>query len=102
MMTWMRPQVEIVSTGSMEIAVRDDAEALARIIALPPGERLAALASMNGIREGDAAGFAFIKQIHEKGDGFRLHLDDPRYAAGLARLVAADAWGQLRRDFMIG
>ena len=39
----------------MEIAVRDDAEALRRIIALSPGERLAALASINGIREGDDA-----------------------------------------------
>ena len=55
MMAWGRPQVEFVSTGSMEIAVRDDAEALRRIIALSPGERLAALASINGIREGDDA-----------------------------------------------
>lgn len=39
-----------------------------------------------------------LRQIHEQGDGFRVTLDDPRYAPALKRLVDADAWGQLRRD----
>jgi uncharacterized protein YjaZ len=39
-----------------------------------------------------------LRQIHEQGDGFRVGVDDPRYPAALARLVKADAWGQLKRE----
>jgi uncharacterized protein YjaZ len=39
-----------------------------------------------------------LRQIHERGDGFRVGADDPRYSAALKRLVDADAWGQLKRD----
>jgi uncharacterized protein YjaZ len=88
--------VELTTAAEMEIAVRDDAKALARLLELPASERWPAMAAMNGIGESDASGIAFLKQIHEQGDGFRVGIDDPRHAEGLARLVQADAWGQLR------
>jgi uncharacterized protein YjaZ len=92
----MMGDVELTTAAEMEIAVRDDAEALARILELPASERWPAMAAMNGMEESDTSGLAFLKQIHEQGDGFRVGIDDPRHAEGLARLVEADAWGQLR------
>jgi uncharacterized protein YjaZ len=88
--------VELTTAEEMEIAVRDDAEALAKILELSTSERWPAMAAMNGIEASDASGLAFLKQIHEQGDGFRVGIGDPRQLEGLARLVEADAWGQLR------
>ncbi len=97
-MAWRPAAIDIAATGAMEIVVRDDAEALGRVIALPPSERLAALAEMAGAVEDDAGTLAFLRQIHEQGDGFRLGRVDPHHRQGLDRLVAADAWGGLRRQ----
>jgi uncharacterized protein YjaZ len=82
----------------MEIAVRHDAEAMRRLLALPVAERFEALAAMRGLAPGDDAGRAFLRRIHEHGDGFRAGVDDPRYLPALERLIAADAWGQVERD----
>jgi uncharacterized protein YjaZ len=82
----------------VDIVVRDDAEAMRRLLRLPVAERFDALASMRGLAENDAGGRAFLRRIHEQGDGFRVDVDDPRYAPALERLIAADAWGQVDRD----
>lgn len=82
----------------MEIVVRDDAGPMRRLLRLPVAERFDALAAMRGLAEDDAGGRAFLRRIHEEGDGFRTDVDDPRYPAALERLVAADAWGQVERD----
>lgn len=86
------------TSGQMEIVVHDDAPALAKLFKLPVSKRLGALAAIRGISEFDEPAMKQLKQIHERGDGFRVGADDPRYPAALARLVAADAWGQLKRD----
>ena len=62
--------VALTTDGQIEIDVRDDVSAQARLLTLPVSARLEALAEPNG----------------------------PRYAPALERLVAADSWGQLRRD----
>jgi uncharacterized protein YjaZ len=82
----------------MEIAVRDDAEAMRRLLRLPVAERFDALAAMRGLAADDEGGRAFLRQIHEQGDGFRVGVDDPRCLPALERLIAADAWGQVDRD----
>ena len=89
----------VLTTGEqMEIVVHDDAPALAKLFKLPVAKRLGALAQIRGISEFDEPAMKQLKQIHELGDGFRVGMDDPRYPAALARLVEADAWGQLRRE----
>jgi uncharacterized protein YjaZ len=89
----------VISTGDhMEIDVRDDASALARLLTLPVSARLEALAEINGVSAFDERRMTRLKQIHEHGDGFRVNIEDPRYAPALTRLVEADAWGQLRRE----
>jgi uncharacterized protein YjaZ len=82
----------------MEIAVHHDAEAMRQLLSMPASERFEALAAMRGLDPGDDAGRAFLRRIHEQGDGFRVDADDPRYAPALERLIAADAWGQVERD----
>jgi uncharacterized protein YjaZ len=89
----------LISTGDhIEIDVRDDAGALERLLTLPASARLEALAEISGISAFDEQRMTRLKQIHEQGDGFRVNVDDPRYAPALKRLVEADAWGQLRRE----
>jgi uncharacterized protein YjaZ len=89
----------VLTTGErMEIVVHEDAAALAKLFSLPVAKRLGALAQMRGVSEFDEPAMKQLRQIHERGDGFRVGVDDPRYPVALARLVAADAWGQLRRD----
>jgi uncharacterized protein YjaZ len=82
----------------MEFVVHDDAPALQRLFTLPVQARLDALAAMRGVSSFDTAGMEMLREIHEKGDGFRVHVDDPRYPAAVDRLVKADAWGQIKRD----
>jgi hypothetical protein len=90
---------EVLTTeDQIEIDVHDDAPALARLLTLPVEARLEALAELNGISAFDQRGMSRLKDVHESGDGFRVHVDDPRYAPALQRLVEADAWGQLRRE----
>ncbi len=87
------------STGEdLEIAVRDDAAALARLFTLPVAARMEALAELSGVSAFDERAMARLKQIHVNGDGFRVEVDDARYPEALQRLVAADAWGELRRS----
>ena len=50
-------------------------------------------AAMRGISAFDEAPMALLKQIHEQGDGFRVHVDDLRYLPALQQLIAVDAWG---------
>lgn len=88
----------ITTDGQIEIDVRDDAAALARLLALPVSARLEALAEMNGVSSFDGGAMARLQQTHESGDGFRVNVDDPRFAPALQRLVDADAWGQLRHQ----
>ena len=89
----------VLTTGEqMEIVVHDDAAALANLFKLPVAKRLGALAQIRGISEFDEPAMKQLRQIHEQGDGFRVAVDDPRFPAALARLVEADAWGQLRRE----
>jgi uncharacterized protein YjaZ len=89
----------MMTTGDqIEIDVRNDAAAMTRLFTLPAPARLNALAEMRGISAFDEQPFAQLKQIHEHGDGFRVNVDDPRYPGALKRLIAADAWGQLRRE----
>lgn len=87
----------ITTDDAMEIDVRDDAASLAGLFTLPVSARLDALAEMQGISSFNEAAMARLRHTHEKGDGFRLDVDDPRYAEALQRLVDADAWGELRR-----
>ena len=82
----------------MEIAVRDDAVAMRRLLRLPVAGRFEALAAVRGLAPDDEGGRAFLRQIHEHGDGFRAGVDDPRYAPALERLIDAGAWGQVDRD----
>ena len=88
----------ITTEDQIEIDVRDDSVALARLFTLPVGARLEALAEMNGVSSFDGSAMARLRQTHEQGDGFRVNVDDPRYPEALQRLVDADAWGQLRRQ----
>ena len=88
----------LTTSGQMEIVVHDDAAAMSKLLKLPVAKRLGALATMRGISEFDEPAMKQLRQIHERGDGFRVGVDDPRYPAALARLIEADAWGQLKRD----
>jgi uncharacterized protein YjaZ len=88
----------LTTDDQIEIDVRDDGAAMTRLFTMPAPARLDALAKMRGISLFDEGAMSFLKQIHEKGDGFRVHVDDPRYAPALQRLIDADAWGQLRRE----
>ena len=88
----------ITSDDQIEIDVRDDAAALSRLFTLPVSARLEALAEIHGISSFDEAAMARLRHTHESGDGFRVNVDDPRYAEALRRLVDADAWGQLRHQ----
>ncbi|HEY0831505.1 MAG TPA: DUF2268 domain-containing putative Zn-dependent protease [Candidatus Dormibacteraeota bacterium] len=88
----------MTTDDQIEIDVHDDAAALARILALPSPARLDALAAMQGLSTFDQVAMTRLRQTHETGDGFRVNVDDPRYAPALQRLVDADAWGQIRRD----
>jgi uncharacterized protein YjaZ len=88
----------LTTDDQIEIDVRDDSAALARLFTLPAPARLDALAAIRGFSAFDEAQMNMLRQIHEKGDGFRVHVDDPRYAPALQRLVDAGAWGQLRRE----
>ena len=88
----------LTTEDSLEIVVHDDAAAMKQLLAMPVSRRLSALAAMRGISEFDEPAMKMLRQIHERGDGFRVGLDDARYTPALARLVQADAWGQLRRD----
>jgi len=88
----------LTTDEQIEIDVQDDAAALRRLLTLPVIARLEALAEMQGTSSFDGAAMARLRQVHETGDGFRVNVDDPRYAPALQRLVEADAWGQLRRD----
>jgi uncharacterized protein YjaZ len=91
--------VAILTTDDqIEIDVHDDAAAMTHLFALPAPARLDALAAMRGISAFDEQPFMQLKQIHEHGDGFRVGVDDERYPVALKRLIAADAWGQLRRE----
>ena len=90
--------IVLSTSGQMEIVVHDDAPALAKLFKLPVSKRLGALAAMRGISEFDETAMKQLRQIHERGDGFRVGVDDARYPAALARLVEADAWGQLKGD----
>jgi len=90
--------VLMTTDDQIEIDVRDDAAAIARVLSLPVSARLEALAEMNGISAFDKTAMDRLRHTHERGDGFRVELDDPRYAPALQRLVEADAWGQLRRE----
>lgn len=82
----------------LEFVVRDDGPALARLFRLPVSARLDALAAIRGISSFDTAGMNLLREIHERGDGFRVEVDDPRYEAAVERLVRADAWGHIKRD----
>lgn len=88
----------ITTDDQIEIDVRDDTAALARLFTLPVPARLEALAEMQGISSFDERAMARLRQTHESGDGFRVNVDDPRFAPALQELVDADAWGQLRRQ----
>ena len=87
----------MTTDDQIEIDVHDDSARLARLLTLPAGARLEALAEIEGISAFDKTGMARLRQTHETGDGFRVHEDDPRFAPALQRLVDADAWGQVRR-----
>jgi len=84
----------------IEFAVHDDGPALQRLFTLPLQARLDALAAIRGISSFDTAGMELLRQIHEKGDGFRVEVDDPRYPAAVERLIKADAWGQIERELL--
>jgi uncharacterized protein YjaZ len=88
----------MTTDDQIEINVRDDAAAMTHLFTLPAPARLDALAAMRGVSAFDEQPFTQLKQIHEHGDGFRVGVDDPRYPVALKRLIAADAWGQLRRE----
>jgi uncharacterized protein YjaZ len=88
----------MTTADTIEIVVHDDAAAMTQLLSMPASRRLSHLAAMRGISEFDDPAMKMLKQIHEAGDGFRVGVDDARYAPALARLVKADAWGQLRRE----
>lgn len=82
----------------IEFVVHDDAAALQALFTLPVSARLDALATMRGVSSFDTSAMDVLRQIHERGDGFRVEVDDPRYPVAVERLVKADAWGQIKRD----
>jgi uncharacterized protein YjaZ len=88
----------LTTDDQIQIDVRNDSAAMAHLLTLPGPARLNALAEMRGISAFDEGPMGMLKQIHEKGDGFRVNVEDARYPEALARLVEADAWGQLRRE----
>ena len=88
----------ITTDDQLEIDVRDDSAALARLLTLPVEARMEALAEMNGISSFDDRAMSRLRQTHETGDGFRVNAHDDRYAPALQKLVDADAWGQLRHQ----
>src|SRR6202171_6720558 len=88
----------MTTDDQIEINVRDDAAAMTHLFTLPAPARLERLAERRGISAFDEQPLTQLKQIHEHGDWFRVGVDDPRYPVALKRLIAADAWGQLRRE----
>jgi uncharacterized protein YjaZ len=88
----------LTTDDRIEIVVHDDAAAMKQLFTMPVSRRLSALAAMRGVSEFDEPAMKMLRQIHEVGDGFRVGVDDARYSPALARLVEADAWGQLRRE----
>jgi uncharacterized protein YjaZ len=88
----------LTTDDQIQIDVHNDAAAMAHLLTLPGPARMNALAEMRGISAFDEGPMGMLRQIHEKGDGFRVNVEDPRYPEALARLVRADAWGQIRRE----
>lgn len=88
----------LTTDDQIQIDVHNDAAAMAHLFSLPGPARLNALAEMRGISAFDEGPMGMLRQIHENGDGFRVNIEDPRYPEALARLVEADAWGQIRRE----
>jgi uncharacterized protein YjaZ len=88
----------LTTDDQIQIDVHNEAAAMAHLFTLPGPARLNALAEMRGISAFDEGPMSMLREIHEKGDGFRVNVEDPRYPEALARLVEADAWGQLRRE----
>jgi hypothetical protein len=86
----------ISTDDQIEFVVHDDGAALQRLFTLPVSARLDALATMRGISSFDPSAMETLRQIHERGDGFRVEVADPRYAGAVERLVKADAWGQIK------
>jgi uncharacterized protein YjaZ len=82
----------------MKIAVIDTPRAMLDILARPLHERPAAL------RELISAMYAHVPMpgvpvdLHHQGGGFRVDVDDARYAPALARMVADDVVGQIDRE----
>jgi uncharacterized protein YjaZ len=92
--------VAMTTEDQIEIDVHDDAAALANLLTLPVAARLEALAEIHRVSAFDPVAMSRLRQTHENGDGFRVNVDDPRYAPALKRLVDADAWGQLRHQLV--
>jgi uncharacterized protein YjaZ len=90
--------VALTTDDQLEIDVRDDAGGLEHLLTLPPPQRFDALAALRSISAFDEGPMALLKHLHENGDGFRVNVDDPRFAPALQRLVEVDAWGQLRKE----
>jgi uncharacterized protein YjaZ len=88
----------LTTSDQIELDVRDDAAAMTHLFTLPAAARLDALAAMRGISTFDEEPLKQLKQIHEQGDGFRVNMDDPRYPEAWQKVVAAEVYGQLRRD----
>jgi uncharacterized protein YjaZ len=88
----------LTTSDQIELDVRDDAAAMTHLFTLPAAARLDALAAMRGISTFDEEPLKQLKQIHEQGDGFRVNVDDPRYPEAWQKVVAAEVYGQLRRD----
>src|SRR5579864_611106 len=85
------------SGPEIEIVVRDDADALTALFKLPLADRPTALEAINRLGENDRIA-PMLSAAHQSGDAFRPSVDDPRYPAALAKMIAGDAWGQVRRE----
>ena len=89
--------MDFTTDSALEIAVHRDADALTALLRLPVADRAAALDAINRLGDKDPIA-PMLAAAHQSGDGFRVSSDDPRYPEALARMVRADAWGQVQRE----
>ncbi len=85
-----------------EIVVHDTGTAQRRLFGLPVEVRHDALEAM--YREADAVPGSAARMVwaHDHGDAARVDTEDDRFLPALARLMEADAWGQIRDDLERG
>ncbi|MEU4835756.1 DUF2268 domain-containing putative Zn-dependent protease [Streptosporangium sp. NPDC023615] len=81
----------------MRIIVHDTASAMADLLRRPPEERPDALRDLLAPLQSvmSVVGHGDIVELHQRGSGFRIDREDPRYPEALERMREAGVWDEI-------